>query len=117
MVKRAFQIICHIKNYCVDIAGYIERFGEDYNIFIGDSAYYNAVCMCVLQIGELSNKLSDEFREETKAEMPWGMVRGMRNMLAHVYEQAEESIIWETVKNDIPTLLHFCESIIEQHSK
>ena len=71
--------------------------------------------MCVLQIGELANGLSDEFREETKGEMPWGMIRGMRNWIAHAYAEMDESIIWETATNDIPGLLSFCNRIIEQN--
>jgi uncharacterized protein with HEPN domain len=39
--------------------------------------------MCVLQVGELANGLSEEFRAETKDQVLWGMVRGMRNWLAH----------------------------------
>ncbi len=111
MDKRDLGIIHHIKSYCEDIAEYIDRFGSDYHVFISDSAYYNAVCMCVLQIGELSNKLSDGFREETKNKMPWDMIRGMRNMLAHVYDQMDDAILWETAKNDIPKVLEFCNEM------
>lgn len=70
--------------------------------------------MCVLQIGELANGLSAEFREETKEQMPWGMIRGMRNWLAHAYAEMDESVIWETAVNDIPALLRFCETALEQ---
>lgn len=42
------QRLLHIKIYCKDIAGFIERFGRDYDIFIRDRAYCNAVSMCIL---------------------------------------------------------------------
>ena len=108
------QRLQHIRRYCEDIAGFIERFGKDFEAFTEDRAYSNAVSMCVLQIGELANGLSDEFREETKEEMPWGMIRGMRNWIAHAYAEMDESIIWETATNDIPGLLTFCNRAIEK---
>lgn len=86
----------HIQNYCRDIAGFIQRFGKDYQLFIQDRAYFNAVSMCILQIGELANGLSVEFREETKEQMQWGLIRGMRNWLAHAYTEMDENVIWET---------------------
>jgi uncharacterized protein with HEPN domain len=52
--------------------------------------------MCILQIGELANGLSVEFREETKEQMQWGLIRGMRNWLAHAYTEMDENVIWET---------------------
>ena len=107
------QRLLHIRQYCRDIAGFLRRFGEDYAVFIQDRAYFNAVSMCILQIGELANGLSDEFREETKEQIPWGMIRGMRNWLAHAYSEMDEAIIWETAVNDIPGLLRFCETVLK----
>ena len=107
------QRLLHIQRYCQDIAGFIERFGNDYQTFIQDRAYSNAVSLCVLQIGELANGLSVEFREETKGEMPWGMIRGMRNWIAHAYAEMDESVIWETAINDIPGLARFCEKALQ----
>lgn len=107
----------HIQRYCQDIAGFIERFGNDYEAFINDRAYSNAISMCVLQIGELANGLSSDFREETKMHMPWGMIRGMRNWIAHAYAEMDENVIWETATNDIPKLLAFCNTVLKPDSK
>lgn len=113
MVRGDRRRILHIRTYCEDVSGFIQRFGKDYQIFINDRAYFNSVCMCILQIGELANGLSDEFREETKEQIPWVMIRGMRNMLAHAYATMNEEIMWETATKDIPKLLQFCDRIAE----
>ncbi len=113
MNKSDFQRLLHIRTYCGDIAKFIERFGKDYDAFIGDRAYFSAVSMCILQIGELANGLSDKFREETQKKIPWRMIRGMRNWMAHAYAEMDEHIIWETAVNDIPRLLEFCNETIE----
>ena len=107
------QRLRHIIAYCDEIAGFIARFGDDYEVFVSDRAYFNAVTMCILQIGELAGGLSEEFREATRSEMPWGSVRGMRNLLAHNYGNADEATVWETAKNDIPFLKSFCEKNVK----
>ena len=106
------QRLKHIISYCDEIEGFILRFGDDYDVFIADRADFNAVTMCILQIGELSGGLSEEFREATKGEMPWGLVRGLRNLLAHNYGNADEATVWETAKSDIPFLKQFCEKCV-----
>ena len=110
MAKRDKSVLEHIKNYCEEIGSFIERFGVDYKIFIGDRAYFNAVAMCILQIGELSNSLSEEFRDETSGKIPWVNIKGMRNIVAHNYGSLDEKLVWETATNDIPELLEFCNT-------
>ena len=68
--------------------------------------------MCILQIGELANSLSEEFRQRTHAQIPWKMIRGMRNVLAHSYGEIDEEIIWETANHDIPFLKAFCSQVM-----
>ena len=106
------QRLEHIQLYCEDIAQFIDRFGRDYATFINDRAYFSAVSMCVLQIGELANGLSEEFRVRTKSEIPWNKVRAMRNLLAHAYMTTDESVMWATVTKDIPALLEFCHKAL-----
>ena len=115
MNKTDRQRIEHILGYCCDIAVFIERFGKDYDSFLADKAYYNAVSMCIMQIGELANGLSEEFREKTKEQMPWGKIRGMRNWVAHAYLEMDSSVIWETANNRIPELAVFCEKFLTQN--
>lgn len=102
----------HIATHCDDIAAFIKRFGDDYETFSNDRAYMNAVAMCILQIGELANGLSEEYRRETAGQIPWSMIRGMRNWLAHAYAEVDEQMMWDTAKNDIPMLAEFCRSEI-----
>ena len=114
MPSSDYSRLAHIQNYCVDIADYIDRFG-DYDAFTSDSAYHNAVSMCILQIGELANGLTEEFRAETKEHIPWGLIRGMRNWIAHSYNETDDNIIWETITESIPDLLQFCNNTLDQY--
>ena len=104
--------IKHIKTYCEDIAKAIQRFGEDFEIFRNDTDYLNSVSMSIMQIGELSVGLSDDFKHASGEQMQLGAIRGMRNLYAHAYAKMDKASIWETVTMDIPGLLNFCERTI-----
>lgn len=112
MDKLDCQRLQHIRTYCEDIESFLARFGKDYECFVTDRAYFNAVSMCILQIGELANSLSENFREATGSKMPWKMIRGMRNLLAHTYGEVDEEIVWETAINDIPMVKAFCDEML-----
>ncbi len=113
MDKLDWQKMIQIRTYCEDIETFIERFGRDFRIFTEDRAYFNAVSMCILQIGELANSLSEEFRQRTESQIPWRMIRGMRNVLAHSYGEIDEEVIWVTANHDIPRLQDFCIRLLE----
>ena len=70
--------------------------------------------MSVLQIGEIAGNLSEEFRKETSNEMPWNMIKGMRNLLAHAYGEIDAEKLWDTVLNDLPSLKSFCDRYLTQ---
>ena len=116
MNKGDWQRLWHIKVHCEDVTDFIERFGRDYQVFINDRAYYNAVSMAILQIGELANGLSDDFREKTKDEMPWHEIRAMRNLFAHNYAQMDEEMVWETATVSIPEMQTFCQKHMDPQS-
>ena len=83
-------------------------------VFFADKDYMNSVSMSIMQIGELSTVLSDDFKDRTKDEMQWGLMRSMKNMYAHEYRKMDKETVWETAAKDIPHLLTFCERILNQ---
>ena len=116
MADRDKSILQHIKRYCDDIDSFIERFGKEFEKFTSDRAYFNAVSMCILQIGELSGSLSEEYRALTADRIPWSNIRGMRNIVAHDYGSLDEELVWETATDDIPFLRDFCVSELNRMS-
>lgn len=54
-------------------------------------------------IGEAANHLSDDTRAQAP-EIPWEIVRGMRNFLVHVYFDIDPEIVWQAITNDIDPL-------------
>ena len=68
--------------------------------------------MKIFQIGELANHLTDEYLEETKNEMNWNAIRGMRNRFEHGYGKMDLNKIFYTATEDIPVIKEFLEKQI-----
>jgi len=105
------EILKKLVRYCNEIDMLVERFGKSREVFISDFAYQRACAMCILQIGELSSRLSEEFRSKY-AKVAWAHIRGMRNIFAHEYERADPRLVWETIENRVPELKAYCEEIL-----
>lgn len=71
--------------------------------------------MSLLQIGELTGHLPEDFREATKATIYWPAIKGMRNLFAHNYGALDIDLVWETAVGDIPMLLEFCNKTVEMY--
>jgi uncharacterized protein with HEPN domain len=55
-------------------------------------------------IGEAANHVPDDVQAR-HLDVPWRLMKAMRNRLVHVYFDADPQIVWETVTNDLPSLL------------
>jgi len=111
--NRNADVLKRIIFYCHEISETIRRFGEDYTVFGQDSVYKNATALCVLQIGELTTHLTDDFRQ-TYLGMPWAQIKALRNVVAHNYGKIDVESLWETVTSDIPKLEEYCNTILKQ---
>ena len=54
-------------------------------------------------IGEAAGRLPDSFREEY-SDIPWTLVRGLRNRIVHAYFGVDLQLIWEVIRDDLPML-------------
>ena len=106
-------IIEKIVVYCDEINNFVVRFGKSYESFFNDYAYQRACSMCILQIGELANRLTKEFIDNYD-KLPWPKIRGMRNVLAHDYDNMLISRVWQTIENDIPGVKNYCLFILNE---
>lgn len=109
MTNKDKETIEHMIMRCGRIGEDIVRFGNSYDIFNEDHAFCDSVSMNIMQIGELTKILSDEFKESTKQLVPWKQIYDMRCRFAHGYGAMSKSDIWDVATNDIPVLKEFCE--------
>ena len=113
---RDHSILLHIIRYCDQIEETMELFGRDYDTFLSSNTYRNACCMCLLQIGELTNAFTEEFRT-THTGVPWKQIRGFRNIVAHAYGTVEPEIVWEIITDDILKLKKYCRELVESEDE
>ncbi len=69
----------------------------------------HSISFCILQIGELVGKLSDELRSTTISEINWTAIRGIRNIVVHDYGNIDQEEVWIAATRDTPVLRAFCE--------
>jgi len=58
----------------------------------------------MIQISENAKKLSEEYKD-SNGNVPWIALYGLRNRIVHDYGSVDLSIVYDTLKNDIPDLL------------
>ena len=83
----------------------IERYinGLDFSSWLNDEKTVDAVIRNLEIIGEASSHLPPEVTEQY-VDVPWKMMKGIRNILAHEYFGVDLEIIWKTIKEDLPIL-------------
>lgn len=58
----------------------------------------------VSQIGELVSKISPETCRRYFPDIEWQQIRGMRNIIVHVYANVDYDIVWDVVNEEAPKL-------------
>lgn len=109
MTSKDRSVLEHILKWCVYVGEDIQLLESSFEQFESNRQFRNSIGMNILQIGELVHKLSDEFKENTKQEVPWNLIYGMRCHFAHGYEKMNNEAIWDVAVNDVPALKRFCE--------
>jgi len=49
-------------------------------------------------------------------EIPWKLMRGMRNVLAHQYFTTDADVLWRTATEDLPPLVGQLEGLFPDRS-
>ena len=85
---------------------------KDFEAFDSDEILKRAMCMTVINIGELVKALSEDFRLEHK-QIPWKSIAGFRDIAAHKYQTLHMKDVYHTVTNDFTELKNNIKQIIE----
>ena len=73
-----------------------DDFNDDYRNF-------DATMMNFIVIGEMVDKLSDDFKKK-HSDIEWTKIKGFRNIVAHDYFGIDAEEVWQIIKNKIPSL-------------
>ena len=69
--------------------------------FIEDERTARAVCMTLINIGELVKNLTQELKDAHR-DIPWRAISGMRDITAHKYQTLRKEDVYSTCVDDIP---------------
>jgi uncharacterized protein with HEPN domain len=84
----------------------------DYQNFLDDRKTRNSVARELEIIGEAARHISLEM-QAIYPQIPWKLMRDMRNVIAHEYFGVDWQIVWETAVHDLPMLVPFLEAILQ----
>lgn len=97
-----------IIRYCNRLDSSMAHFGNSFKAFSESEPYQDSCSLCLIQIGEAVNRLSNEFRDN-HPQIEWSKIYGMRCHLVHGYDMFDAEIAWDAIENYIPTLCEFCK--------
>jgi len=77
-----------------------------------DQKTFDAVVRNIEIIGEAAKNLPEEYKEKN-SEIPWNEIVAMRNKVIHEYFGVSMSVLWQTIKVDLPKLKKQIEKLLK----
>lgn len=108
-MKSDTKYLKHIREAIESIEEYLDA--TTYEQFTSSKMMIDAVVRELEIIGEASNNLSEEFREQY-SDILWRRMKDMRNFLIHEYFGVNLKVVWDTCKNDLPALKTFIGKVL-----
>jgi uncharacterized protein with HEPN domain len=94
--------ISDILEAVVEIQSFVE--GMTFEQFRSDMRTFKAVGADLVIIGEAAGRIPESVRA-THPEVPWQLMRALRNRIVHVYFDVDAVTLWDTVQHDLPRLI------------
>ncbi len=106
------------KLYVEDVLAAITRIelytqGMDLEAFRSSDITVDAVIRNFTVIGEAARQIPPEI-EKANADIPWDKMRALRNVVVHQYFGVDVSILWETLRHDLPPLALPLKRVLEK---
>src|SRR6266446_2259351 len=89
--------------------------GIAFDAFRYDTKTMRAVELDFIIIGEAASHIPEEV-ERAHPEVPWRLMRAMRNRLVHAYFSVDPQIVWDTIYYDLLPLVPLLEALVRESS-
>ena len=89
--------------YCEEIERMLNLHNNDFDYFLANVELQYACSMCLIQIGEMTSIISDDYKNNHK-EIPWRLIKGARNTYVHDYGEIDLNEFWDTLTVSVPEL-------------
>ncbi len=92
--------------HIIDAAAKVLRWtrGKTRTDFAADEQLQAAVLYEIQIVGEAASRLSQDFRD-SRDDIPWPRITGMRHIIVHAYMHVDIEIVWQVVTERLPPLL------------
>lgn len=98
--------------HVLDAIEKIDRYvSVGYEEFMEGSHWQDAVIWQLEIIGEAVKRLSPE-TTESRPEIPWRRIAGMRDFLIHHYMGVDVETVWQVTQHDLPQLRQASEELL-----
>jgi uncharacterized protein with HEPN domain len=106
-----------IAAFLADARDYARRAADyvrdvDQAVFASDGLMKDAVCFCLLIVGEACGEASKGPRQ-LPDDIPWAQIKGMRNILVHEFWQIDDVIVYNVARNEARPLADHLDRLIE----
>jgi uncharacterized protein with HEPN domain len=81
--------------------------------FLDDQKTKDAVARNFEIMGEAVARMSKEFKD-THAEIEWKELKEFRKVIIHAYEIIDYSLVWDTIKTELPPLYRKTQDLLNQ---
>jgi uncharacterized protein with HEPN domain len=111
VLRSAVLLLEDIKKSAERIVRYTAGLTRD-QVYL-DEMRFDAVLFNLHVIGEAVKKLPLELRER-HSDIAWREIAGLRDFVAHAYFALDLDILWDAIRQDVPTLLSRVQEMITQ---
>lgn len=84
--------------------------------FLQNEMLKRAICMTVVNIGELVKNITDDTRNAYQ-QVPWKAIAGFRDIAAHKYQTLKMEDVYQTIQLDFPSLKMQLLKILEREEE
>jgi len=111
VIRRLVEFLADASYYARRASAYVE--GLELTDFLADAMRREAVCFCIVVIGEACDGASKEL-VPLPPHVPWPHIKEMRNILVHEYWQIDYVTVYNVARYDAPTLADDLDEIRSQ---
>ena len=97
-----FSTLTHIEEAVQRINRWTQ--GISHEEFLDDELRQSAIMRRLEIIGEATGRLTSEFLQAHADVLPWNVMKSMRNVLIHGYDEVDIEIVWTTATEDFPQI-------------
>lgn len=87
--------------------------GKSVSDLESDQILFRAILYSFMIIGEATSYVPESL-QGNYTEIPWRLMKDMRNVMAHEYFQIDVQILWNTITKSLPKVVSQLEELLER---